>query len=144
MNLELSAALAGGIVGALLALPISYALTFMQRNRDGKDRFLAVVSRQEALLERSREKLYTYYTDSVLVLHDAIFAVKPFVSETAFKRLKASWDHYKQRGQKEKQWHIRSDHGVLNKVFDASPTLSDKYADEWMGEFLGKFRKIVG
>src|SRR5438874_1792255 len=108
MNTELSAAIIGAIVGAFFALPISYALAFMQRNRDGKDRFLAVVSRQEALLERSKDRLNAHYNDSLLVLHDAIFAVKPFISDTAFARLKAMWDDYKQRGQKEKQWYMRS------------------------------------
>ena len=144
MNAELLAALVGALAGLVFALPIGYALASMQRTRDAKDRFIAIISRQEALLDRSRERLFTHFSDSVVPLHDAVFAVKPFVSESAFSRLKKLWEEYKLRGQKEKDWSIRTSHGVLKQVLGASPTLSDKYADEWIADYLGRFKKIVG
>ena len=80
----------GPVLGGCIAAGAGLWLAWWRRKRDGRDRFLAVISETESELdgcEHIDDRTQKVHASSLTPLRAAIFAVQPFVSECSFKRL---------------------------------------------------------
>jgi hypothetical protein len=135
----LSAALGGVIAGT-----IGFLSAWWKRWRDGRDRFLAVVSEVEAELddcEHISDRTQKVHASSLIPLRTAIFAVKPFVSECSFNRLMELWHSYKKEQTDARTAVERlAAHDLAGRDMQSRPS----YPDDMMRSYLNKFRKEVG
>lgn len=131
------------VLGGVIAGGIGLWLEWWRRSRVGKDGFLAFIGHQEASLDLSRDDLRKYYRDSLVPLNDAIFAIKPFVSEVKFLTLRKLWRKYKERGESEKDWQWPMDDRVAAHVFGLPASTDKVFANEWLAEMLQEFREAI-
>lgn len=142
---EIISAVIGAVIGVLGAGWIGVWLANWQRKRIAKDQFLAFISHQEAVLERTpTDGWKSYFLESIIPIHDAMYAVKPFVSNSEFLCLRAAWEDYKTYANGEQNWQSQSVNDTVAQTLGAKTGVRDKSADQWISECLKNFRDVIG
>jgi hypothetical protein len=86
------------ILGGFIAGVVGLTVSWWNRRRDGRDRFIAVISEIYSKLDSgdgTDSHARSVHASSIADLRTAIFSVQPFVCHVSFKRLLKIWQDYK-------------------------------------------------
>lgn len=134
------------IVGALIAGLIGLIVSRWQRQRDGRDRFLAVIGEMQSELDECGnvdDRAIIFHARSLVHLRSAVFAIQPFISNRRYGRLLKLWRDYKNLTEQ-----VATRPAIVKRIAHelthgkGSPTMP-LYPDELLSSYLNKFRKEI-
>lgn len=132
------------IIGGCIAATVGFGVAWVNRRRDGRGRFLAVIGEIEAELdgcEHIDDTTKKVHASSLAPLRTAVFAVQPFVTECSFKRLIDLWHEYKNAKADALTVMQRK---TAHDLKEGDPQTSPAYADDMLRSYCKKFRQAVG
>lgn len=132
------------MIGAAIAGLIGWCSSRWLRARDGRDRFLSILSEIEARLDTARPfsgEAARVHTESLPDLRAAVYAVQTYISPASFLRLREIWQRYQTHDANSKP--ILKDQLAHDIACDHAPLGRPMDDVEQIRQFLLQFRNEI-